>query len=818
MKRWTLVPIVTFMLAGFAYAQELKSPNIIQPVLSEQEISEIRKNIGNLPPMAEKSGEFTPTQEERPGESELTSEEEIPEFLPQDAKLSETVLSEIEKYMGGKISPGITRDIRQYGYDLFRGPPSTFAPVTNIPVGPDYVIGPGDEIKVVIWGKFDGQWSTTVDRDGNISFPTVGTIGVTGLSFRELKELLHKEYSKYFRGFNMNISMGVLRNIRIYIVGNAMRPGAYTISSLSTLVNALFESGGPSKTGSMRNIQVKRNGKTVVQFDMYDFLLNGDKSKDVRLMPEDVVFIPPIGNIAGIAGHIRTPAIYELRGDTRLSELIKMAGGVTATGYLRRVQIERIYGNEAKKIIDKEIQELTPEDDISLKDGDIVKIFPISDAVVNAVSLQGNVARPGKYQWYEGMTVRDILGDPEKGLLPETFYEYALLERRSPPDYHTEIISFNLEEVLLEKKDVDLQPYDVLTIYSKWNFRERPKVRISGAVNKPGEYELFRGINISNLIKTAGGLKPYALQKEAELTRVEITDEGPVTKRIIVNLAKAIAHDPANDLSMNKYDYLLVRTVPDWQLYRSVTISGEVTFPGTYTVRKGEKISSLLRRVGGLTNDAYVKGAVFTRESVRVLQQRQLSESIDRLEQQLLIQVATVTETALSVESAEQERMAAEQRRALLAKLRSARAKGRLALDFELIEHMEKFEKSPNDIALEEGDTITIPEKPAHIQVIGAVYNQNAFIYDRKSRIDSYLSRAGGLTKNANKKEIYVLKVDGTAISERGTAGFQRQKLDPGDTIVVPEKIDKIAWLRNIKDMTQILYQLAITTAVLITL
>jgi len=818
MKRWVLIPIVTFMLAGLAYAQELKSPNIIQPVLSEQEISEIRKKIGNLPPIAEKPGELKVSEEERPGEPELTSEEEIPEILPQDEELHETVPSEIENYMGGKISPGIARNIRQYGYDLFRGPPSTFAPVTNIPVGPDYVIGPGDGIKIVVWGKIDGQWSTIVDRDGNISFPTVGTIGVAGLSFRELKELLHKEYSKYFKDFNMNISMGVLRNIRIYIVGNAMRPGAYTISSLSTLVNALFESGGPSKTGSMRSIQLKRNGKTVVQFDMYDFLLNGDKSKDVRLMPEDVIFIPPIGKIAGIAGHIRTPAIYELKGDTKLSELIRMAGGVTATGYLRRVQIERIYGNEAKKIIDKEIQELTPEDDIALNDGDIVKIFPISDAVVNAVSLKGNVARPGKYQWYEGMTVRDILGDPEKDLLPETFYEYALLERRSPRDYHKDIISFNLEEVLLEKKSVDLQPYDEITIYSKWDFRERPKVRIFGAVNKPGEYELFRGISISNLIKIAGGLKPYALKKEAELTRVEITDEGPVIKRIIVNLEKAIAHDPANDLSVNKYDYLFVRTVPDWQLYRSATISGEVTYPGTYTVRKGERISSLLERAGGLTNDAYVKGAVFTRESVRALQQRQLNEAVDRLEHQLLIQVATVTETALSAESAEQERMAAEQRRALLAKLRSAKAKGRLALDFELVENIEKFKKTPNDIVLEEGDSLSIPERPAHVQVIGAVYNQNAFVYDRKSRIDSYLSRAGGLMKNANRKEMYVLKVDGTAISERGTAGFQRKKLDPGDTIVVPEKIDKIAWLRNIKDLTQILYQIAVTAAVIVVL
>ena len=225
-------------------------------------------------------------------------------------------LSEIEQFVSGRLPSTVSTSIRQFGYDLFKQPPSTFAPVDKVPVGPEYVIGPGDEIRVTVWGKIDGQWSLVVDRDGNITIPKIGVLGVTGLTFKELKELLHMEFSKYYKGFEMNVSMGALRTIRVYVVGYAQRPGAYTVSSLSTLVNALFEAGGPSKIGTMRRIEVKRNGRKVVEFEMYDLHLKGDKTKDIRLMPEDVIFIPPAGPLVGIGGSVKNPAIYELNGET----------------------------------------------------------------------------------------------------------------------------------------------------------------------------------------------------------------------------------------------------------------------------------------------------------------------------------------------------------------------------------------------------------------------------------------------------------------------------------------------------------------------
>jgi protein involved in polysaccharide export with SLBB domain len=322
-------------------------------------------------------------------------------------------------------------------------------------------------------------------------------------------------------------------------------------------------------------------------------------------------------------------------------------------------------------------------------------------------------------------------------------------------------------------------------------------------------------MTVRELVALAGGPKYYAFMEEAELIRVTPTSEGPVTEKIILNLGKALDGDIQHNVLLMEDDFLMVKAVPEWELYRRVTVTGELKFPGTYIIKKGERLSSVIRRAG-VTDNAYLHGAVFTRESVRELQQVQLEESIDRLEQQILSHSAGTIETAISTESALQERAAMEQRIALVAKLRTARAKGRLAINFTQLEDLEKFKGSESDLVLEDGDTFHVPETPAQVQVIGAVYNQNAFLHDSKSTVESYVNLAGGMTRDADKKGIYVLQVDGTAISDRQTKGFMKRDLDPGDTIVVPERIDKVAWLRNLKDITQILYQIAVTAGVLI--
>ena len=306
--------------------------------------------------------------------------ETVPEKRTRTEQRQREETSEFEKYISSKAVGTTIINIKQFGYDLFENPPSTFAPVQHVPVGPDYVAGPGDAIKIDVWGKIEGTWNVKVDNDGNVRLPKIGVVGVTGLTFSELKDLLLKEFSKYYTGFEMNVSMGPLRTVTVYVVGNAKRPGVYTVSSLSTVINALFAGGGPSKTGSMRNIQVKRNGRTVVTFDLYDFLLQGDKTHDIRLMPEDVIFIPPVGAIAGIAGNVKTPAIYELKGETRLRDLIKMAGGITGIAFTGRVQIHRIEDHHFRTVFEGDLIDI---------EKNVEKNFILHDAGSGA-DLHGN--------------------------------------------------------------------------------------------------------------------------------------------------------------------------------------------------------------------------------------------------------------------------------------------------------------------------------------------------------------------------------------------------------------------------------------------
>ncbi len=713
----TLLYIV--MCAGPLFAQEFQTIPISPVPRSSQQLSRQSSAI----------------EKKQPPQQSLQSSEQggqglKTELLPVEEPSAGP--SEFEDYIAGKVSLTVSTNLKQFGYDLFSRPPSTFAPVGNVPVGPGYVIGPGDEIKLSIWGRVEGQWDVVVDRDGNISIPKIGTLGVSGLKFSELRELLHKQFSKYYTGFEMNVSMGSLRTIRVYVVGNARRPGSYTLSSLSTLINALFEAGGPSKTGTMRAIQVKRNGKTVVRFDMYDFLLKGDKTGDIRLMPEDVIFIQPVGPLVAIAGSVNNPAIYELKGKTTISQLIGMAGGLNDVAFKGRVQIERIIDNSRQIVFESDLQKIRDKD-IAVQAGDVVKIFQV---------------------------VKD-------------------------------------ERI----------------------------VRLAGAVQREGEYGFSPAITVRDLISMAGGLKYYAYDKEAELTRIHITNEGPITEKIMVNLKKALAGDPDSNLHLQENDYLFVRAIPEWRLYQTVVIRGEVRFPGTYTIKRGERLSSLIERAGGFTDKAFLKGSIFTRKRIEALQQKQIEEMIDRLERELMSAGTVRVATAASSKEARLTQIEIAQKRQFIAKLRTVRAKGRVAIR---MESPDKLRGTIYDIELEDNDSIYIPTDPQTVQVIGSVYNQTAFIYEKGRNSKFYISLAGGYTDNADSANVYILKANGSAMkSSRGVTGLSWNseysrwdvgagQVDSGDTIVVPERLERIAWMRNIKDITQILYQIAVTSGVLI--
>ena len=601
--------------------------------------------------------------------------------------------------------------------------------------GPDYVLGPGDELRITIWGNIEGQWNVVVDRDGKISLPKVGIIGVTGLTYGEFKETLNKELSKYYTNYQMNVSMGPLRTIRVYIVGNAARPGAYTVSSLSTLVNSLFEAGGPSKTGTMRNIDVKRNGKNVVQFDMYDFLLKGNKTKDVRLMPEDVIFIPPVGPLAGIAGNVRNPAIYELKGETRLLDLIGMAGGLTGMAFRGRVQVQRIENNEFRTIFEGDLIDIekTAEKNFALKDGDLVKVFAVVD--------------------------------------------------------------------------------------------HKNTITITGAVANPGDFGVASGVTkVSDVIALSGGLLYYA-SSQMEITRVKVTQTGPRTERFVVDVFKAMEGDPAHNVLLEMNDYLFVRMVPEWQLYRTVNVGGEVMYPGAYTITRGEKLSSVLERAGGYTNFAYLRGATFTRERVKQLQQKSLEELAARLERELIAEGAMRAGAALSTEEVEAKKVEMQQRKLFIESVKRLKANGRMTI---WLAHLRLLKGSEYDIELEEGDSLYIPAENKVINIVGAVMSTGSFIYNEKWGYEDYVQMAGGYSRYADEDNVFVMKVDGSArklsngfmnwspIRKRWeVAGFNDAKgpLESGDSIVVPERLERTAWLRNLKDITQILANAGLAAA-----
>ena len=624
--------------------------------------------------------------------------------------------SSFEAYV---LSRGL--ELRQFGYELFRTVPSTFAPVESLPVGPDYVVGPNDEIRISLWGRVNAEYNLFVDREGQVKLPFAGVVTLAGLTFPEAKDFLHKELSRYYNPneVKMNVSMGALRSIRVFVVGKAVRPGSYTISSLSTLVNALFASGGPGKSGSMRNVQVKRGGETVTSFDLYDFLIKGDKTKDVKLEPEDVIFISTAGPLVALAGDVKVPAIYELKGETTLKQLLEMSGGLNETAFSGRLQVERISENSRSVVIESSLDKIKPAD-FKIEPGDIIRFF---------------------------------------------------------------------------------------TIVS-----DRKIVRIAGAVFREGEYGIGAGMTVKDLIEMSGGLAFNAFYEDAELTRVIPAQSGPETKKIHFNLKKALSDDKEHNIGLEPNDFILVRPIPEWELYRTVELRGEVRFPGVYTVMKGERLSSVIKRAGGFTGKAYIKGAVFTRESVKQIQQNGLDESIDRLEQELLVHSVEAGQQVLGEEDVKIQQSVLARQKFMLAKMRTAKALGRVIISSE---GNGTSEDSYEDIVLEHGDFLSIPEMPSQVQVMGAVYNQTAFLHKLDMSVGGYIKKSGGLTRTADEDEIYILKVDGTASKANGW-GLNSSRLDPGDTIVVPQEIEKTYWLKELKDITQILYQIAVTAGVLI--
>jgi protein involved in polysaccharide export with SLBB domain len=654
------------------------------------------------------------------------------------------------------VAASIGKRLPVYGHKLFSGVPNSFSPLNNVPVTPDYLVGPGDEIVIRAWGQVDINFNAVVDRHGSITLPKVGSINVAGIRYSELQGYLKQAIGRVFRNFELNITLGKLRSIQVFVVGQAKRPGAYTVSSLSTLVNTLFASGGPSVTGSLRHIQVKRNGATLTELDMYEFLLKGDKSKDISLLPGDVIFIPPIGPLAAIAGSVNNPAIYELKKETdTLADLIEMAGGMSTTAEGEKVRVDRI---------DKRLMRQVEEFELNssglgrlLKDGDVVQVKAISGQFENAVTLRGNVANPGRFPWKEGMRVSDLIPNLDALVIPEYWAGQNNAHRveASSETQLTSVLKRNINEI-------------------NW------------------DYAVVERLNKADMSTM---LLPF-------------------------NLGKAIgAKDPASNLLLQPGDLISIFSRSDINVpieNRSVYVrlEGEITGAGVYKVSQGETLRNLVKRVGGFTSNAYLFGAEFNRESVRVMQQKKMDEMLDKMEQSIRRKQIDKSAGALSADDAATSKAAADAQLALVDKMRKAKASGRVVLEIKP-DNTGSIDEIP-DIALEDGDRFIVPPRPDVVGVMGMVYNENAFMYKPGKQVSDYLDQSGGPTRDADKDRIYLVRADGSVVSSQNFDylfffnSFESQKMLPGDAIIVPELQDKFQLTRELKDWSQIFYQFAL--------
>ncbi len=536
------------------------------------------------------------------------------------------------------LEPVDTDALRPFGYDLFSGVPSTFAPATDIPVPGEYVVGPGDRIEVQLVGNTKGKYSLVVNRDGNVQFPELGPIALAGLRIEAAKARIASRVQEQMIGTQATVTMGDLRSIRVFVLGDAERPGSYTVSGLATVTHALFVSGGVRPIGSLRNIQLKRNGRIVSTLDLYDLLLRGDTSADARLQPGDVIFIPSVGATAGVTGEIRRPAIYELKGETSVSDLLYLGGGLTPEADPRLAKLERIDERRERIVVDADLT--SPSARVThLRTGDLLRIPGVKPTYANSVGLEGHVLRPAEFQYRSGLRLTDVIASPED-LKPNADQHYVLIRREEPGTRRVQMISADLAAAWRSpRSDANplLAPRDRIYVFDLETDRhatldpileelkrqavtDAPSqiVRVSGRVRVPGDYPLEPGMTVSDLIRAGGGLAEDAYGGEADLARYEARD-GQTRKADVVkvDLSRAQAQDASADIALAPFDFLVVKGISDWDTNQeTVMLEGEVLFPGEYPIERGETLRSVVERAGGLTPIAFAHGSVFTRESL----------------------------------------------------------------------------------------------------------------------------------------------------------------------------------------------------------
>lgn len=718
------------------------------------------------------------------------------------------------------------RTLTQFGYNYFRN--VTFYPQVDVPVSDDYLTGPGDTLVLNVWGSVEGTYELPVSRSGEVFLPKGGPVRVAGVPFGRLTEVFRLRLAKEYRDFDLSVNMGRLRTVKVNVVGEVAAPGNYSLSSLSTLLNALSAAGGPTKNGSLRSIKLRHAGQGEETIDLYDFFTRGDKNRDIRLNSGDTIFVPVIGRVAAIAGDVRRPAIYELRDETTLKDLLGLAEGMTATGYLQRVQVSRVVANNRKKVLDlnldtistgKTLDQLAAA--VAIQDLDVVRIFPINGLLRDHYRLEGHVDRPGYHALKPGMRLSDVLN--RNNLLPEYFPDFLEVTRLMPPELRPQKIVVKLDQALSHdpSQDIELKEFDIIHVFSRSDLERQSKVKISGEVQKPGEYRLYKDMTVQDLLIQAGYPKPSAYLVSAEINRLKIDNDKVTSYPLSVNLAAVLDGDPQANITLQPFDELMVKKIPNWaeETEHYITMSGEFRFPGVYPIYRGERLGSVIERAGGFTDRAYLSGARFSRETLRKLQQKQLDDSLAKAEEQIIKKQSELAAVASSKEEADATRAALDGLKRTIDLLKGKRAEGRLIIR---ITNLKDLKQQRFNLELSGGDSLYVPSDPNAVNILGQVYNPASIIFQQWQDVGFYLNGVGGPTGDAEEGEIYLVKMDGTVISRKQSTGFlffdtfKSTPVDSGDTIIVPQRYEKIAWMREIKDIATILGQIALTAGVLV--
>jgi len=809
---------------------------------------------------------------------------------------------------------GRSPTLQRFGNDVFRNGTGNFAELPmDMPAGPEYVVGPGDGLAIEMWGGVSQRLRRIVDREGRLALPEVGTVEVAGHNLGEVQRMVQGVLRTQFRDVEADVSLARVRSVRVYVVGDVERPGAYDVSSLSTPLNAVYLAGGPTSRGSLRILQHYRGNQLLQSIDVYDLLLHGVRSDMQHLEPGDTVLVPPLGPEVTIEGMVRRPAIYELNGEKSLAEVLELAGGVLPSGTLRHVDVERVQAHESRTMLRLDIPEnnnavaaTNALEDFPVQDGDKVKISPILPYADKTVYLDGHVFRPGKYAYRDGMKVSDLIKS-YNDLLPEPYKQHAEIIRLSAPDYTPQILAFNLGDALSGKdQNLELKPFDTVRVFGRFDFEDPPLVTVTGEVRdpgdhitngatylrdavylaggttndaqlsdaqvfrrtrdgkmevlsvnlsqalagdakdnillqpkdrviihrnmvktdpaavsiqgevaKPGKYPLGEGMTAAELVQLAGGLKRGAYSESADLTRYAVEDGKKVVgEHMNVQIAKALAGEPDTDMRLHDGDVLTIGQLAGWKdVGASITVTGEVVHPGTYGIREGERLSSIIARAGGFRSDAYPYGSVFQRNQVREMEEANRSQLIHEVRDEgSALRLAPDTD-----EDQKQAKAAAlQQWQTALEHLENTPPTGRLVIHID--KNPKRWNNSPADIEVRNGDSIYVPKRPNMVMVDGSVYNPTAVAYKPGKSVRWYLRQAGGPTNMAERKGIFVIRADGAVVGGSGglfTGGVDNAALQPGDLIIVPEKAFSAnsRW-KNILEGAQLTYSIGIAIQV----